>query len=388
MKSVSTRMHQLDAQFFSKLGSKIAALQNAGLKVIHLDVGSPDLPPADFIVNVLKESASFPDHHGYQAHQGTKALRGAWALLYQREFGVELDAEREITPLLGSKEGIFHMINAFVDPGDVVLIPDPGYLTYDMATRFAGGLVYRLPLLPENHYLPDLQSIPGNILDRAKLLWMNYPSNPTSAVASQSFFAEVVEFAYRHDILICHDAAYTLVTYNGYKSPSILQIPGAKETAVEFNSLSKSHNMAGWRVGAALGNPEALKALFTLKTHADSSHFLPVLEAATIAMTGDQSWLVSRNEIYRQRRDLVIDHLHRMGLMAEIPKAAIYIWCPIPAGWTSERFAGCLLDELAISVTPGTVFGKYGEGFIRISITVSQEELEEAMERLAGWLAK
>jgi LL-diaminopimelate aminotransferase len=386
MKNVSARMDQLDAQFFARLGSKLADMQADGIKLIRLDVGSPDLPPAQFIVNVLKTSATLPDHHGYQAHQGTSSLRQAWAMLYKREFGVELDPERQLIPLLGSKEGIFHMINAFVDPGDTVLIPDPGYLTYDMATRFAGGQVYRMPLLPKNRYLPDFKSIPADVLSHTKLMWLNYPNNPTTAVAPEEFLSAAIAFARQHDILICHDAAYALVTFDGYRAPSILQFPGAMETAVEFNSLSKSHNMAGWRVGAALGNPTALKTLFTLKTQADSSHFLPVLEAATVAMTGDQAWLAERNQVYRQRRDLVIDCLHSMGLMAEVPKAAIYVWCPVPAGQTSDGFAERVLDELAISLTPGTVFGQYGEGFVRISLTAPIEALAEAMHKLRGWL--
>jgi len=379
-------MKQLDAQFFSRLGSKIEHIQKSEVKVIRLDVGSPDLPPAPFIIDVLARSATLPGHHGYQSHRGPQSLRRAWAMLYQREFGVEIDPEREVIPLLGSKEGIFHTINAFIEPGDTVLVPDPGYLTYEMATRFAGGEIYRLPLLPENHYLPDLESIPVEIVKRAKLLWLNYPNNPTTAVAPLTYLEKAITFAQQHNILLCHDAAYSLVTFDGYKAPSILQSEGAKEVAIEFNSLSKSHNMAGWRIGAALGNPQALKVLYTLKTQADSGHFLPILEAATIAMTGDQSWLEMRNDIYRQRRDLVIEWLHRMGLMAEIPKASLYVWCPLPTGWSSDHFAERLLDETAISVTPGTVFGKYGEGYIRIALTVPQDELNEAMEKIFRWL--
>jgi len=299
--------------------------------------------------------------------------------MYAREYRVTLDANKEIMPLLGSKEGIFHIHQALIDPGDVVLIPDPGYLTYTQATRFAGGEPYYLPLLPDRGYLPDLTEIPEDVLRRAKLLWLNYPNNPTGASANPDYFQEVVQWAQQHRILVCHDAAYSQVVFDGYKAPSILAVAGAKETAVEFNTLSKSHNMAGWRVGAILGNETIIKTLYRLKTNVDSGHFLPIMEAATCAMTQDQSWLMQRNLIYQQRRDLLLSGLRELGFAPNIPNASLYVWCPIPSGWTSTAFCEKLLEEAHVSVTPGVVFGRQGEGYIRIAITSPKEQIERAI---------
>jgi LL-diaminopimelate aminotransferase len=376
------RIERLPVNFFTSLGAKITGIQAAGGDVIRLDVGSPDLPPAPQIIEALAKSASAPDRHGYQPHKGSLALRAAWAEMYRRVYAVELDPETEIVPLLGSKEGVFHMMLAWVNPGDIVLIPDPGYITYTSGTTFAGGEPYYLPLRPERDFLPDLKSIPEDIASRAKVLWLNYPNNPTAAVALSGFFEEVTAFAHEYQLLVCHDAAYTQVTFDGYRAPSILSIRGAKEVAVEFNTLSKSHNMAGWRVGAAVGNSRALSALYSLKTNADSSHFLPILEAATLAMTGDQAWLIERNEAYRQRRDVALGALQEIGLHAAKPCASLYVWAPVPSGWSSLDFAAALLDEAHVSLTPGTVFGAGGEGYVRIALTAPTHRVAEAMDRI------
>ena len=387
-KPLAQRMEMLPDNFFAGFITKIAAMQAAGHDVIRLDVGSPDMPPAPHIIEALAQSAATPDHHGYQPYAGPTALRQAWAGMYLRVFGVELDSDREIVPLLGSKEGVFNLIMAVVDPGEVVLVPDPGYMTYTRGTIFAGGEPYYLPLLPERDYLPNLSNVPEEVAHRAKMLWLNYPNNPTAATATLEFFTQAVDFARQYNLLLCHDAVYTQVSYNSYRAPSLLQIPGAKEVAVEFNTLSKSHNMAGWRVGAALGNAELLRTLYKLKTNLDSSHFLPIMEAATIAMTSDQSWLAERNEIYRQRRDVVVQTLHSLGFAASNPKASLYVWSPIPAGLTSLDFANTLLNEVNISLTPGTVFGEHGEGYVRISLTAPLERIEQAMQRLTKWMKR
>jgi LL-diaminopimelate aminotransferase len=250
---------------------------------------------------------------------------------------------------------------------------------------FAGGEPVAVPLLAERGYLPDLGAIPPETARRAKMLWLNYPNNPTGAVASLDFFAEAVDFARRYDLLLCHDAPYSLVTFDGYRAPSLMQVPGASEIAVEFNSLSKSHNMAGWRVGAAVGSRLALRALFKLKTNLDSSHFLPVLEAAVQAMTGDQAWLCARNEVYRQRRDVILHTLHAMGRAVQAPSASIYVWSPVPPGWRSLDFVTAALEQAHVSLTPGTVFGAQGEGYMRLSLTVATEKIAEAMQRLVDW---
>jgi LL-diaminopimelate aminotransferase len=388
MKTSSNRMRALAPHFFAGLNIRIQELRAAGHDVIRLDVGSPDLPPAPPIIEALARSAASPDRHGYQPHRGPGALRASWAEMYAHLYDLEVDPETEIVPLLGSKEGIFNLVMACIDPGDIILIPDPSYVTYTRATLFAGGEPYYLPLLPELGYVPDLDGIPSEILRRARMLWLNYPNNPTAATATLEFFTEAIALGQQHDLLVCHDAAYTQVTYDGYQAPSILQAPGAKAGAVEFNTLSKSHNMAGWRVGAAIGQVQALRSLYTLKTNLDSGHFLPIMEAATAALSGDQGWLPERNAIYQQRRDVVIRALHALGLAARVPRASLYVWSPIPEGWSCMDFAAELLDRAHVSLTPGTVFGAGGEGFVRISLTAPEERLEEAMERLKAVLTE
>jgi len=353
-----------------------------GRDVIRLDIGSPDLPPDPKIIEALKRSADHPDSHGYQPHHGLLSLRQAWVDLYQRMYQVDIDPETEVLPLLGSKEGIFNLLMSSVNPGDVVLIPDPGYLTYNAATQFAGGEPAFMPLTRRHGFLPDLQAIPKQILGRAKMLWLNYPNNPTAGVADLDFFTQVVALAQEHQLLVCHDAAYSQVTYDGYLAPSLLQVPGAKMVAVEFNTLSKSHNMAGWRAGAVIGNPEVITQLHILKANIDSGQFLPVMDAAAAALNGDQAWLVDRNLVYQSRRDIVLKYLMQMGLDAQVPRASLYVWCPIPDGWQSKKFTDLLLEEAGISLTPGDIFGPHGEGYARISLTVPRERIEDAMQRM------
>jgi len=376
------RMDLFTEHFFAGLNRRVAILQAQGCDIIRLDEGSPDLPPASHIIEALSRSAGRVDSHGYQPHRGFAELRQAWAGMYQRLYGVTIDPEREVLPLIGSKEGIFHLPLAFVEPGSIVLVPDPGYITYTRGTRLAGGVPYSVPLLPERGFLPDLQAVPADVVQRAKILWLNYPNNPTAATASLDFFTEAVAFARDHNLLLCHDAAYAQVTYDGYRAPSLLEVAGAKEACVEFNTLSKSHNMAGWRVASILGNAAVIQAMYTLKTNMDSGYFRPLMEAAVAAMTGDQTWLQRRNDTYRQRRDVVLQTLKRLGLQAETPRASLYVWFTIPHGQTSADFASALLERAHISLTPGSVFGPGGEGYVRLSVTAPIERVEEAMRRL------
>jgi len=382
------RMQLIPAHFFAALSEKLSAMRSQGLDVIRLDEGAPDLPPEPYIIQALSDSAANPAHHSYQPHRGNSALRQAWAKMYQAAYGVELNSESEVLPLLGSKEGIFNLAIAMVDPGDVVLVPDPGYITYSRGALFAGGQPVTFPLLAERGYLPDFEAIPPDVARKTKLLWLNYPNNPTAAVANLDFFARAVAFAREYDILLCHDAAYTQVTFDGYRAPSLLEVPGAKAVALEFNTLSKSHNMAGWRVGVAVGNAPVLNALYRLKTNLDSGHFLPVLHAATQAMNGDQSWLRLRNEVYRQRRDVLLAGLRRIGMQAETPLGSMYVWSQIPKGWSSMDFVSAALDDALVSMTPGSFFGTCGEGYVRISLTAPVERVEEAASRLERWLGK
>jgi LL-diaminopimelate aminotransferase len=386
MVNPAQRMQPFSAHFFAARQRRIHQLQAQGCDVIHLDVGSPDMPPDKAIIQALASSAALPDRHGYQPHNGPPALRAAWADMYRRLYQVELDPGSEIMPLLGSKEGIFNLSMALLDPGDMVLIPDPGYITYTRGAQFAGARIYYFPLLEENHFLPDLDSIPSDVASRAKMLWLNYPNNPTSAVAGMDIFRQAVAFAREHNLLLCHDAAYCQVTYNGIPAPSVLQVPGARSVAVEFNSLSKSHNMAGWRVAAAAGDAEALQALYRLKTNLDSGHFLPVMEAAIQAMSGDQEWLVQRNQVYRRRRDVVLKGLEAIGLKGLSFDATLYVWCPVPPGMDSLTFSELVLEQANVSLTPGNVFGKRGEGYMRISLSTTEQRLEQAMQRMAGRL--
>jgi LL-diaminopimelate aminotransferase len=377
------RMKGISTHFFTEHQKRVSRMKAEGIDVIDLDIGSPDLPPPKEVIDVLAQSAHDPSAHGYQPHIGTTALREAWASMYRRDFGVELDPAGQVLPLLGSKEGIFHLTQALVDPGDVVLLPDPGYPTYLKSTLFAGGVPYFLPLTLENDFLPDLDSIPVKVARKAKLIWINYPNNPTAGTAPLSFYRELVAFARKYQILICHDAAYSQIYFGDPRPPSLLQVPGAAEIGVEFNSLSKSHNMAGWRVAAAVGNEQALHALLTLKTNTDSGHFLPVMQAAAAAMTGEQGWRAVRNDRYRARLDLVFDRLQALGLETRKPEATFYLWVKTPKGQTSVQFADRLLEECRISVAPGVVFGEGGEGYIRFSLVQPLERLTKAVERLS-----
>jgi LL-diaminopimelate aminotransferase len=382
---LADRMKPISSYFFADLNRTIAELSQAGKDIIRLDIGSPDLPPPGAVIEKLCQSAHKPTNHGYQAHRGTAAFRGAWQRLYARQFNVEVDAEREIMPLIGTKEGIFHFTQMLINHGDVVLVPDPHYPTYLSATLFAGGKPYFVPLREENDYLPDLSAIPDNIARQAKMMWVNYPNNPTGAIASLEFFTDLVKWAKETSTLLCADAAYSQVFYDSMTPPSILQVPGAKETAVEFNSLSKAYNMAGWRVGALVGHPDYIKGLLTLKSNVDSGMFGPILDAATCALETGPAWVSERNQTYCKRCDVVVDGFIEMGIPLQAPRAALYVWVPIPEGQTSEQFVMTLLQETGVSVAPGTIFGNEGEGFIRISIVQPAERLREAMRRIRDW---
>lgn len=379
--------HLPPVHFFSEQSRLIQELEHKGADVISLDVGSPDLPPHPRVIDALCQTATQKDVHGYQSHAGTPQLRRAWADTYQREFGVDLDPATEVLPLLGSKEGIFHLMGALISPGDLALVPDPGYVTYTRGVTFAGGDVCSFQLDPSRNYLPDLTQIPADIARKARLIWVNYPNNPTGGTATLSFFQELIEFAREHNLLVCHDGAYTRVTFDGCRAPSILEIRGAKQCAVEFNSLSKSHNMAGWRTGVVVGKAGILNKLLTLKTNADSGQFLPILRAAETALSLPDTWHWERNQAYRERRDMVIDALESEGLSILPPQGGMYVWVPLPPGWDGSTFSKDLLVTEHVSVTPGGVFGAQGADHIRIALTQPLPRLEEALERLCRFWA-
>ena len=381
------RIASFKPYFFAILNSKIAELKKNNLDVIRLDMGSPDLPPADFIIKTLEKSANRLDTHGYTPMGGTPAYRQAIATYYHNRFQVELNPEKEVLGLIGSKEGLFNVQQVLLNPGDVSLVPDPGYPVYTSGAIIAGAEVHFLPLLKENGFLPDLTSIPEAIVKRARLMWLNYPNNPTGAIASLEYFTRVVEFGRENGIVIAHDAPYVDICFNGYKAPSLMQVPGAKDVAIEFNSLSKAYNMGGWRLGMAVGNPQVIDYLFTFKTQMDSSQFGPILDAGVAALTGDQTWLEERNDIYQYRRDIVLSGLWKAGFTADIPPAAIYVWARLPQGYSdSMDFCARLLEETGVSTTPGIVFGQYGEGYLRISLGLQTDRIKEAIDRIVTWL--
>jgi LL-diaminopimelate aminotransferase len=380
------RLDSLPIYVFAVLDAKLKAVRAQGIDVIKLDIGSPDGPPPAPIITSLADSASDPARHGYAGYFGTPGLRQAMANYYASRFGVALDVASEVLPLIGSKEGIANMALAWLDPGDLALVPDPGYPTYRMSAYMVGAEVFDMPLLEENGFLPHLEAIPTEVAERARLMWLNYPNNPTGAIAPQNFFEKTVAFCRHHNILLCHDAPYADVCYDGYRAPSLLAVPGAKEVAVEFNSLSKSHNMAGWRVGMAVGNATALAALVQIKSNIDSGIFLAVQDAAVTALSGDQTWIAARNAEYQRRRDLLLDVLaNDWGLQVAKPQAGLYLWPHVPSGYTSSSFADKILSETGVSLTPGSAFGPRGEGFLRISVGQATERVIVAVERLRGF---
>lgn len=389
----SHRLANLPPYPFARWADHIDRARRRGLDVIRLDIGNPDMAPPDAVIETLCRSARHQGHHGYPGYRGSPTLRRAIAEYYERRFDVTLDPESEVTPLIGSKEGLINLALATLDPGDLALVPNPGYAPYARGAVLAGADVYPFPLLRERGFLPDLDSIPANVADAAVLIWLNYPNNPTGAIADLEFFSRAVDFARRHDLLLCHDAPYADVTYHGYQAPSVLQVPGASEVAIEFNSLSKMANMAGWRIGMAVGNARVLAALSRVKSNVDSGIFHPLQEAAVEALSADPAWVVERNAIYRERLEILVKGLQQIGVEASLPQATLYLWARIPGSaapgapsrWTSEGFAQILLEKTGIAVAPGSFFGHAGEGFIRVSATAPTALIEEVEPRLKAF---
>lgn len=375
---------------FARWNGVVREALSRGVDVIRLDIGDPDLLPPEEVMETLKRSLDQFDSHGYPGYRGLPVLREAMAYYYQRRFGVSLNPETEVLPLIGSKEGIINLSLSCLDPGDLVLVPDPGYAPYAVGAELAGANVYRFPLDKSRGWMPDLSAIPPQVAKEAALLWLNYPNNPTGATASLDFFKEAVAFAKQNNILICHDAPYCDVVYNGYLAPSLLQIPGAESVAVEFNSLSKTWNMAGWRVAMAVGNADALLGLAQVKTNIDSGIFKPVQEAAAVALKTDLEWISSRNEVFQERMDVMVSGLAQAGIMVERPRASLYLWAEIPKGWEgpggSENFARKMFEATGIVTAPGSFFGPGGEGYIRFSVTYPTDRIRLAMDRLGRWL--
>ncbi len=379
---MAQRIQTIPPYLFAEIDKKKEEATKRGVDIINLGIGDPDQPTPNNIIQKLGESVKDPKTHNYPPYQGTTEFRQAVSLWYKNRFGVDLDPDKEVMALIGSKEGIAHIFLAFIDPGDFSLIPDPGYPVYKTATLFANGFPYAMPLLEKNDYLPDLEEIDEEIAQRAKLMFINYPNNPTAAVANKDFFEKVVKFAKKYDILVCHDFAYSEMTFDGYKTSSFLEIEGAKDVGIEFHSLSKTYNMTGWRLGFAVGNKEAISALSIIKTNIDSGVFKAIQQAGLEALTGSQDNIEKMNQIYTRRRNIVINGLNQLGWSLKLTKATFYIWIPTLKGMSSIDFANLLLEKSGIIVTPGIGYGEFGEGFVRIALTVEEKRLEEAIERL------
>jgi LL-diaminopimelate aminotransferase len=376
------RIKNLPPYLFAKIDVMKSEMQKKGADLIDLGIGDPDLPTPGHIIAALEQAARDPKNHRYPSYSGMLEFREAVAHWYQQRFGVTLNPAAEVIALIGSKEGIAHIPLAFINPRDIVLVPDPGYPVYNTATLFAGGQPYFMPLLKENNFLPDFAAIPREVAQGAKLMYLNYPNNPTAAVADRAFYEDAVAFARRHQIILCHDAAYTELCFDGYRPCSILEIPGAREVAVEFHSLSKTYNMTGWRIAFVVGNADIVAGLGQVKTNIDSGVSQAIQQAGITALTGDQAYLDTLRNIYQERRDLLTAGLKDAGLEVSVPKATFYLWITVPPGFTSESLTAHLLTQAAIVTTPGNGFGKSGEGYIRMALTVDKSLIAEAVRRI------
>ncbi|MDD5288611.1 MAG: LL-diaminopimelate aminotransferase [Dehalococcoidales bacterium] len=381
----SRRMDKLAPYLFVEINKKIAEKKAKGEEVISFAIGDPDIPTPPHVIEKLCQAAHDPVNHRYPETFGLLELRQAIVNWYEKRFGVTLDPNKEVLPLLGAKEGIAHISFCFIDPGDTALVPDPAYPVYGISTTLAGGKPYYLPLKDKNNFLPSLNNIPDFVLKKTKLLWINYPNNPTGAVAEPGFFSRVVEFAKKYDIAVCHDGPYSEVAFDGYKPISFMQTPGARDVGVEFHSLSKTYNMTGWRIGMVVGNPQMIDALNRLKSNLDSGIAQAIQYAAIEALSGPQDAIEEHNRIYQKRRDLVVEVLNKIGLEAKAPKASLYIWAKVPEGYNTIDFTADLLDQVSVAVTPGVGYGRNGEGYVRLSLTIPDPLLVKGLSRLAGW---
>jgi LL-diaminopimelate aminotransferase len=382
---LARRIEALKPYLFVEINKKIAEKKARGEEVVSFAIGDPDIPTPPHIIKKLCEAAQDPANHRYPESAGMPELHQAIAEWYKRRFNVTLDPATEVLPLIGSKEGIAHIALCFIDPGDTALVPDPAYPVYAIGTQLAGGRPYYLSLKPENGFLPSLTGIQDFILKKTKVLWLNYPNNPTGAVAELDFFNRAAEFAKQNNILVCHDGPYSEVAFDGYQPVSFMQAEGAKETGVEFHSLSKSYNMTGWRIGMVVGNAEAIVALRTLKSNLDSGIPQAIQYMAIEALNGPQDSIAEHNAIYQRRRDLICEVLTRIGLEVTVPKASLYIWAKVPEGYNSVDFTSDLFDQAGVAVTPGVGYGRSGEGYVRLSLTIPDASLVKGLSRLSGW---
>lgn len=380
--NLAKRIAKLPPYLFAEIDKKIAEKKAQGVDVISLGMGDPVEPTPEPVIDRLCAEAKRPENHRYPSYYGLAEFRQEIARFYQRRFAVELNPETEVLPLIGSKEGIAHVFLSLVDPGESALIPDPGYPVYNTGVILASGTPVFMPLLEENAFNPDFSQLTTDTLTRAKLMFLNYPNNPTTGVARDRLFAEAVELARQHDLAVCHDFAYSEIFFDEYDPPSILQTPGAKEVGVEFHSLSKTYNMTGWRIGWVAGCERVIEALGRVKTNIDSGIFNAIQYAGIQALAGPQDPVAEMRAIYQRRRDLVLDYLEKAGLTAFKPKGTVFVWLKVPEGATSQGFATDVLERAGVVLSPGNAYGPSGEGYVRISLTVKDDRLEEALERI------
>ena len=382
---LSQRLGKLAPYPFVEISRIIAEKRAAGEDVVTFGIGDPDIPTPPHIIDRLVETSRVSANHRYPETDGLPQLRRAIAQWYESRFNVKLDPDKEVLPLIGAKEGVGHVAFAFLDPGDVALVPDPAYPVYAVGTMFAGAESYKMPLQEENGWLPDLDAIPPEVAGDARLMWLNYPNNPTGAVATREYLARAIEFGRNYDVPVFHDAAYSEVVFDGYRAPSFMELDGAKDVGLEFHSLSKCFNMTGWRIGMAVGNAEMVQALFQIKANLDSGIPQAIQEMAIAALTGPQDPITENNVIYQRRRDKLMAALTQLGLRVIPPKAGLYVWARVPEGNTSAEFVQRLLEERTIVVTPGSSYGQYGEGYVRFSLTTPDEMVDKGIERLSTW---
>ncbi|MEW6522662.1 MAG: LL-diaminopimelate aminotransferase [Bacillota bacterium] len=382
------RIAQVPPYLFAELNKKKAALTAQGADLIDLGVGDPDRPTPIHVIEALARAAQDPATHRYPPYEGILEFRSAMARYYQRRFGVNLDPEREVMTVIGSKEGLAHLLWGLVGPGDVALVPEPAYPVYRTHTLLAGAEPYPLPLAADNGFLPDLEAVPAAVLDRARVLLLNYPNNPTTGVVDLGFFEHVVDFAHRHGLVVCHDAAYVELTFDGYRAPSILQVTGAREVAVEFYSLSKPFNMTGWRLGAALGNQDVVfRALGIIKTNTDSGQFAAVQLAGVAALEHDPAdFITGMNQVYAARRQVLVEGLRQAGFDVKAPLGTFYVWAPAPPGEDAAGLAARLLEQAHVIAVPGAAYGKAGRDYLRFACTVEEDRLREATQRIRAAL--
>lgn len=385
--SPSKRLEAIPPYKFQELEQQIADKRAAGIDVISLGIGDPDEPTYPHVVKAMQEAVANADYHRYPSNRGRDEFRQGFAEFYDRRFGVEIDPKSEVIPAIGAKECIYNLCFAFLDPGDVALASDPGYPVYTGGPILAGARAELLPLVPELGFAPDLSAVPADVAAKARLMFINYPNNPTGAVVPEGFFEMAVSFAREHQILVVHDNAYSETTYDGYVAPSFLATPGAKEVGVEVFSLSKGYNMTGWRCAAILGNAEAIQTYWRLKTNVDSGLFEAIQMAGVAALEGPSGPVERMNETYTRRRDLVVSALREIGVEVSAPKGTIYVWAPVPEGHTSTSFCELVLEEAAVVISPGSMYGPSGEGFFRIALTAPSERIEEAVERMREHLS-